>query len=219
MPIENGFEQVIEGFNGLRAQFVEDTANLNAVISMRMFAAFGRHQHSVIALTVGAESGLVVVGIAQDKANFSRQFRKQQRRNRRVISIGDRQLGRQRNPYRADRYGQMEFPAIPPAMPAGFAPSRFGINAAVGNLATLSMFFVPNSATGLECCAVHRRRASVLLKWLQGFNQISSQAAYQTWQGLRQRLQSALPGAPTGKPPIFHQQFAQALADAILLDE
>jgi hypothetical protein len=159
------------------------------------------------------------MGIAPHKTYLGRQLEEQRGCNRRIIGVGDSQLCRQRYPDRANGDSQMEFPTIPPTMPARFAPTGLRVNAAVRNFTAFSMFLMPHPTPCLEGSAVHRRGASMLPKRSQFFNQASPQATYQVRQTFWQRFQSAFPGAPAWKLTLCLQQFAQVLADSILLLE
>src|SRR5579871_3443315 len=118
MPAKDGLEQVVERFNGLRAEFVENTADLKSVIGRATFAASCGDQQTIITPTRGSNSRIVVMAIAQDKTDLCRQFFQQRRGSAGIIGVSNGQFGSQGNPDRPDGHGQMQFPAVPPAMPA-----------------------------------------------------------------------------------------------------
>ncbi len=60
----------------------------------------------------------MVMTIAQDKANFKRQFTKKKRSLIVISDIGWGHLSSQRNPNGSDRRNQMQFPARDESMPA-----------------------------------------------------------------------------------------------------
>src|SRR5258708_14575085 len=114
MPIENGFKQVIEGFNGLRAQFVENTPNLNTSIGMRIFSASGSDQQAVITRTRLAQVRVVVMRITQHKTHLFGQLSQQQRWHCGSSGVGDSQLGCQWDPDRTNGNSQIQWRTIPP---------------------------------------------------------------------------------------------------------
>jgi hypothetical protein len=83
------------------------------------------------------------MGITQHGAHLPWPLLHQPGRHLVVTSIGYRQLHRQRDPDRSHRHGEMQFPAVPPAMPAGFAPACVRLNGAMGDEALFSMLCVP----------------------------------------------------------------------------
>lgn len=133
MPLEDIFEQAIEGFNGLGAEAVKDSSDPCAWVSMGIRTSFGSNQEPV-AQAAGTEDQslfIVVMAVAQDVADFSRQLPNKSRGHLGIVGVGDGQFSRQREPEDGDSTGEMEFPAISPAVVARFGPVGLGVNAAV----------------------------------------------------------------------------------------
>ncbi len=54
----------------------------------------------------------------------------------------------------------MQFPAIDPAVPAGFGPMGLGINRGVGKFSLLAMLLMPDASSGSQDGTVDSNRPS-----------------------------------------------------------
>jgi hypothetical protein len=97
---------------------VEEAPHFNATILMRICPAPGGDQFSVMQGTLGPKCRGIVMLIPQDIVHFQGQVVEQQRSNLVVGGIGRGELSGQGDPELPKRDGQMQFPALPPAVPA-----------------------------------------------------------------------------------------------------
>lgn len=130
-PFEGIFEQPVERFDGLGAQFMEEPSDLHTPIGMWIGSPTGGHQLAVMQRALGAQRRRMVMLIAQDIAYVHWQFPQQAGGDDIIGLIGGGKLGGQRNPQPAEGHRQRQLPAISPAMPARLAPGRFGVDALV----------------------------------------------------------------------------------------
>src|SRR6185503_1104678 len=98
---------------------------------------------------------IMVVMVTQDIANFRRELPNKGGGYLGIIGISDGEFSCQRQPERSDCTSEVKFPAIPPAVIAGFGPVGLGVNAGMRHNALLPMFLVPDPALSSEHGAVH----------------------------------------------------------------
>lgn len=101
-----------------RAQLVKHARDLNASIRMRIAPIAGGHQEAAILEAERVQFIPMVMTIAQNKANFKREFTQKKRSLIAISDIGWGHLSGQGNPNGSDRRNQMQFPAIDESMPA-----------------------------------------------------------------------------------------------------
>src|SRR5947208_14987829 len=77
--VEDALELAVEVLDGERAQLVEDAADLDAVVGVRVGAATGGDQDAAGAEAVVADGRVVVVGVAEDDARVEWQLVEQAR--------------------------------------------------------------------------------------------------------------------------------------------
>ena len=73
--IKDGFELLVEVLNGVGAELVEEAPHLDPVILMRLGAALGRGQAQPASGAVVPQRGVIIAGVAQQKAHRGRQLR------------------------------------------------------------------------------------------------------------------------------------------------
>jgi hypothetical protein len=189
-------------FDGLRAQLVKPFPDLDAAIAMGVRASSGGHQLTAAPVTRLPQVRGVVLGITQHRAHVSRELPQPPGRHFMVTPIRHGQLGGQRDPDGPHGHGQMQFPAVPPAMPAGFTPPRFRIHGTVGDEALLAMLFVPHTPAGRQRCAIEGHGATLRGPRAQPRDQVPPSIANQAGQARRQQAQAAFPGAAAGKAAV-----------------
>ena len=129
--IEETLELLVEVFNCNRAQFVEEAAHflgVERVVWTRIAPVPRSHQGVAIALAIVSNGGRVVVGVAQNKADWGGQLLQQLWRDHVVCGVGGGELGGQRNPDVATTGRQMELPSIDPAVVPRLGPARLGVD-------------------------------------------------------------------------------------------
>jgi hypothetical protein len=95
------------------------------------------------------------MAVTQNIANFSRELPNESGSHRGIIGIGHGELSRQWQPKGGHGTGEVKFPAIPPAVIAGFGPVSLGVNAGVRDNPLLPMFLVPDPTVSPEHGAIH----------------------------------------------------------------
>ena len=75
--IKEGFELLVEVLNGVGAALVEEAPHLDPVILMRLGAALGRGQAPPASGAVVPQRGVIIAGVAQQKAHRGRQRRQE----------------------------------------------------------------------------------------------------------------------------------------------
>src|SRR5512147_46881 len=195
-PLEDLFEQAVERFDGLGAPFMEEPSARYAPIGRRIDPPTGSYPFPVVQGAVGAPRRRMVVLSAEDLAKLQREFPPQRRGHVMRGRVGGGELGGERNPSPADRHCQRPLPAIPPALPARLAPSRFGVDAGMRHSPWRARLLVPYATTGTPRRAVSRRPRAWRGPGGQDLHQRPPQAANQPRQRRRPALPPALPGAP-----------------------
>jgi hypothetical protein len=107
---------------------MEDPADLDSTILMGIRAAARGDQFAAVERTFLAQLRGVVVRVAEDVTNFQRQLSEQSWRDPVVGLTGNRKLGGERNSETPDGDGQMQLPAVPPAVITGLAPGGLSID-------------------------------------------------------------------------------------------
>jgi hypothetical protein len=161
-PFKDALVQAVEGCDGVRAQCVKHVPDLHAPIVMGRRASSGGDQLTATLVALLPQRRVVVVGITQPITHFTRQLRQQQGSHLIVASIRHGQFGRQGNPHCPHGHRQMEFPALPPTMPARLAPASCCIDRGVRDDALFPMCFVPHAPASRQRCAITRDRAAML---------------------------------------------------------
>lgn len=118
MPTEHRFESIIEGFNRLRTQFMENTPDFDPTVGVGMFSTSGSDPETSHLMAELAQERRVIMGISQDQPYFCGQLFHQAWRNQGISGIGRGQFGGQGDPDGSHRYCQMQLPPIPPPMPS-----------------------------------------------------------------------------------------------------
>jgi hypothetical protein len=157
------------------------------------------------------------MGITQHRARFQRHLLQQPGGDFLIAMIGNGQFGGQRDPHRAHGDGQVQLPAIPPAMPARFAPARFRINRTVRNLAEFAVFLMPNAACRCQRRAIQADRTPLMPPRLEQDDEMSAAIANEAWQGARQFCQTTFPRAARGKPALFDEQWPELDDNGVVL--
>ena len=150
MSIKDAFEVLIKIFHGDRAELVKDAPHCDPIVDVRVASILGHHQQPVRLLAIFAQIRRVVMAIAQDEADFGRNFA-QQSGSRLIVSNSGR--GQDKSLGKSDRCNdrdEMQFPAVDESMPTGFGPVRLGINGGMRHLALFTMLVMPNAPTSLQ---------------------------------------------------------------------
>ena len=101
------------------AQFVKHASDLASRIVDALFAIpTGADQDTPSLQTEGLQVRSLIVVVPQHESHFGRQRSGQVQRLLAIRGVGFGQASGQRNPAGADNASDMEFPTIPPAMPA-----------------------------------------------------------------------------------------------------
>ncbi len=95
---------------------MENTTDFNAHAAMGKLAPPRGNQQAVTQFTSRPQFGVVVMGIAQDIADFKGQLADEQGGRLVVGGVGGGQFSGQWNPDRCDGTSQMKFPAVRPKM-------------------------------------------------------------------------------------------------------
>lgn len=193
----------------------EDPADPRPTIGVRIGPAPGRDQLLSSLLTELPELGIVVVHIPQDVADLEGQLAEQGGSLLIVCRIGWREVRRQGDPDRGDHGGQMELPAVHPAMPATLGPMGLGINRGhpegTRHDPGLPILLVPDPAPGSQDGTVQGNGSTRVLPGMEQRDQVASQAADLSRQGGRDDTQSSLPRPSRRVVPLLGQQGAQLL--------
>src|SRR3954470_13879714 len=72
--VEDALELAVEVLDGVRAELMEDAADLDAVVGVRVATTPGGDQEAVALGAVVADGRVVVVGVAEDEARRARQL-------------------------------------------------------------------------------------------------------------------------------------------------
>src|SRR5262245_62801327 len=198
---------------------MKDLAHFYPAIAMRMGPASSRHQFPTSSLALVPQLGIVVMGVTQHVAHLPRQLVQQDRGDLIVPPSRNGQPGSQRDPHPAYGDSEVQLPPIPPAMPARVAPPGFSIHRGMRDDALLPMFFVPDASTRFQRRTIDRHSTPLRGPRLEQAHQGAPYAADQAWQTLRERGQTALPGAACRKAPVLRQQRPQMLEQRIILVE
>ena len=182
-PLKDVLEQAIEGFERVRAQLMEHPSDLDPAIGVGIGATPSCYQFAIVPGAFGLQIRRIVMLVAQDIPDLSGQLGEQQRRDLTVSDIGDREFGGQGNPVAADGHGQVQLPAVPPAVPARLAPVRLRINRGVGDEAGLPILLVPDPAVRPHGSAVARGPVALLRPRIEGPHQSAAQPPNQARQG------------------------------------
>src|SRR5436305_1413692 len=196
---------------------MKDTSIFNPTILMWVGPSASRYQFAAALIAGLSKRWRIIMSVTQNITHWLGYLLNQARRDFRVCRVGHGQFGGQRNPQRADRDGQMQLPSIPPAVPARLRPTRLCINRSMWNFAFFFGFFVPDTAAGIEFGAINGSGVTAVSPSLEDNHQMSTQVAYQLWQGRRQLRQPSFPSAPGRKLSRFVQQSFQLLGDRVLL--
>src|SRR5215210_6999849 len=116
--VEDALELAVEVLDGEGAELVEDAADLDAVVGVRVATTPGGDQEAIGSGAVVADGRVVVVGVAEDEARRARQLVEQAGRRLVVGGVGRGQLGGERDPDGRDGGHEVELPAVDPAVPA-----------------------------------------------------------------------------------------------------
>src|SRR5262245_45072761 len=181
-PFKEVLEQAVEWFDRVGAQLVKDTPDFNAAIGVRISPPVRGDQFAVMAATLGVQLWGIVMLIAQDIADLSRQLGEQQRGDITVSDIGHGKLRGQRNPQTANRHRQVQLPAVPPAVPARLAPMGFGINGGVRDDARLPIFLMPDATVRPNHRAITSRSMTLLGPRIEEYHQVASKPPNQAGQ-------------------------------------
>jgi hypothetical protein len=195
VPRKNVFDHALAGLEGVRPQRMAERSDFHAAITMGRRASSGSAQFASTSVAPPPQCGIVIVGIAPHIAPRPCPVLHQQGHHRVITLMGHRQLRRPWAPDRAHGHGQRPCPAVPPAVPPGFASPGLSIKRAMGNGAPLALLCVPHAPAGLQRGAITRDGASMPGPGRQHGDQGSSEAAHQPRQAGRQGGQAALPGA------------------------
>src|SRR3970040_332476 len=163
---------------------MENTPNFDTRIGMGIRSILSGDQKASGLLADFAHIGRIVMEITQDKTCLWRQFVDQGWRNLVIGLVGGCELGAQRDPYRSHNAGDMQFPAVDPAMPARLRPMRLCVNRSMRYFPFFAVFFVPDTTLGAQDGAIHGHRSPTIGP---GHNQ-SYQIAPQTTNLGRQAL-------------------------------
>lgn len=108
MDAEDALEMLVEVLHGQRAEFVEDTTNLDTTIGMGIRPTTGGDQDVVLLITELPEFRIVVVDITQDIADLGREFTDEGGSLLVVGPIGRSEGGGQGDPDRGNDGGDVE---------------------------------------------------------------------------------------------------------------
>lgn len=202
MHPEDALEVLVEALHCQRAQFMEDATNLDTAVGMGIRPTARGDQDLILVLAELPKVRIVVVDIAQDLANLGREFPEEGGSLLVVGPIGGSKRGSQGDP----DGGDMELPAIDPAVPAALGPVRLGINRGMRDLPCLPMLLVPGSATRLQDGAINGGCPTTRGEGLDAVDQVSAQAVDLGRQGGGNRVQSRFEGATRGRAAFLGQQ-------------
>lgn len=122
MPIKDAFEVFIKIFHRDGTEFVKEASDFHAIIGVGIASILRGHQLPIRLVTVLVQVRSVVMEISQGETD-----------------IGGSQNRRDRKPDRFDDGDDVQFPAIDPAMPAGFGPVSLDVNRGMRNFPFLPM--------------------------------------------------------------------------------
>jgi len=160
---------------------MKHAADFDSTISMGIRAPARGHQFPVMPSTLGAHWGVVML-IAQDIADLSGQLAEQQWCDLTVRDIRDGELSRQGKAEAADRYGQVQLPAVPLPMPSRLAPMGFGINGGVWDDARFSIFLMPHAAVRAQRRAITGCPVPLLRPGIEDGHQVAPEPPNETRQ-------------------------------------
>ena len=127
MAIKDAFEVLVKIFPGDGTQLMEDASHLNTIIRVGIASIPGRQEQTIGQCTVLAQFRCVIVTIAQDEADFGRNFAQEHMRRFTFGSVGRSEQGSDGKPNSCHDGNDMQLPAVDPPM-----PPRCGSNALRG---------------------------------------------------------------------------------------
>lgn len=207
--VEDGFELAVEVLDRLRPQGVKHPPHVHPGVSVGGGAPLGRDEEPAIGGAPLGQCPVTVGRVAEQEAQFGRQFAQQRRGQFVVGDVGRGQLGREWDPDRRDGGDQVQFPAIDPAVPGGLAPVRLGVDRGVGHYAGRTLLLVPDAAAGPAQRAVDGRRPAAVGPWREQADELAAEAADLRRQGIRDGGQPAVPGSAAGEAAIDRQQLPE----------
>src|SRR5215216_1324078 len=196
---------------------MKNAPDFHSTISMRMWSTSRSNKLNPSLIATTPKFGIVIMRISQDIARLRRQMRQQVVSHFYVGSVGCGKLGCQWYPDCPHCHSQMQFPSIPPAVPARFRPACFSIYRSMRNLAFFFMFLVPDSAASSQHCRVESCCASVVNPRFKHHYKMATEIANQGRQTLRQNFQSSLEGVAARSLCIFSKQNTELLSHQIIL--
>src|SRR5215510_5513270 len=198
---------------------MKEPSDVDSPIPMGIRATTCGDQFPMVQRTVITQLGGIVMGVTEDVPHLQRQLLQQLGGDHIVSLTGDGKLRGQGEPDAPDRDGQMELPAVPPAMIPGLAPGGFGVNRGMWDFPCEPMLLVPDAPVSAQGRTVDSCRVALRCPGLKQLDQLASQTPDQGGQPGRQLLKASFPGAPRGKTPMFSQQWPKLLRDWIVLFE
>src|SRR4029453_277014 len=124
---------------------MKEPADFDPTISMGIRTTACGDQFTIVQGTLLAQLWGVVMGVTQDIPHRHRQLLQQLWGNDIVGVTGAGELRGQGEPDAAHRDGQMQLPAVPPAMIPGLAPGGFSVNRGMRQSPAQPMFLVPDA--------------------------------------------------------------------------
>ena len=112
LDAEDALELAVEVLDRVRAELVEDAADLDAVVGVRIAAPAGGDQEAAGGGAVVAAGRVVVVGVPENEPGRGRELVEQARGRLVVGGVGRGQFGGERDPDRRDGGREVELPAV-----------------------------------------------------------------------------------------------------------
>src|SRR5215831_16825205 len=127
---------------------MKNPADCDTPIPMGIWATTRSDQFAVVQRTCRAQLGSVIMRVPEDIPHCHWQLLQQFWGDHIIGVTGDGELRGQREPNTTDHDGQMQLPAVPPAVIPGLTPGGFGVNRSMRDLTCQPMFLVPDAAVG-----------------------------------------------------------------------
>src|SRR5690348_12624113 len=121
------------------------------------------------------------MAIAQDEADFGGNLAQQSGSRFAIGDIGGSEHCSNGKPDGRNDRNHVEFPAIDPAVPAGFGPLGLRINRGMGQYALLAMLLMPDASSSTQDGTVDGNGTSTREPGLDQVEQMAAQAANLGW--------------------------------------
>jgi hypothetical protein len=202
MALEDSFELLMEILKRYRAGFMQEPADFPPVIGVWVRPSGGREHEATAPRAPLLEVGSVIMLVPQPKAACQGECLDETRGLEVIGHMGGCESCREGNPEPRRRADEVQFPAIPPAVPARCGPVGCGINRGMRDDAGLPVCLVPDTAQGAQHGAVNGGGTGASGPGLEQGPQGAPQPPHLSRPGGWDCRQATLPGPTARHAPL-----------------